>query len=371
VALTVDGRPVPLQGRRFSVTFARPPGSLVMLRATDPAGNSSGLRVRVGVVPRRPARPVRAVHVSAAAWADPALRAPVLRMVRSGLLTAVQLDLKDESGVVGYNSKVPLARRIGAVRPEYDLRKAVRQLHGMGVRVIGRVVCFRDPILSAWAWQHGRRDEVVQTPGGGEFNPAVGFTNFANPAVDAYNIAIAREAAKAGVDDILYDYVRRPDGPIDSMRFPGIRGTPQDGVVRFVARTAKALERTGAELGASVFGVAASRPDEVAQNIQRMAPYLDYVAPLVYPSHWGPGEYGVPDPNAEPGLIVQRSLKDFRAQTAGTGARVVPWLQDFDLGVHYGTPQVQAQINAARSLGIDEWILWNANVTYTTKGLRP
>jgi hypothetical protein len=370
VTLTADGRPVPLVGRRFALTFARPPGAQVMFLATDRAGNRSGLRVRVGVVPRRPARPVRAVHVSAAGWADTALRGPVMRMIDSGLLTAVELDLKDENGVVGFDSRVPLARRIGAVRPEYNLRQAVRELHAKGVRVIGRIVCFRDPILAGWAWQHGLRDEVVQTPQGGEFSPAIGFTNFANPAVDAYNVAIAREAAKAGVDDILYDYVRRPDGPIDSMRFPGIRGTPQDGVVRFVARTSRALAGTGTELGASVFGVAASRPDEVAQNVQRMAPYLDYVAPLVYPSHWGAGEYGVPDPNREPGLIVRRSLKDFRTETAGTGARVVPWLQDFDLGVHYGPAQVQAQIDAARSLGIDEWILWNANVTYTTRGLR-
>ena len=82
-----------------------------------------------------------------------------------------------------------------------------------------------------------------------------------------------------------------------------------------------------------MFGVAATRPDEVAQNIPKMAEHLDYVSAMVYPSHWAPGEYGVADPNGEPYEIVQRSLEDFKKDVRGTGARVVPWLQDFSLGV--------------------------------------
>ena len=85
------------------------------------------------------------------------------------------------------------------------------------------------------------------------------------------------------------------------MVFPGLRGTPEH-VDRRVprARARRALEPYGTFLGASVFGVAATRPTEVAQDIPAMARYVDYVAPMVYPSHWGPGEYDVADPNGEP-----------------------------------------------------------------------
>jgi hypothetical protein len=89
----------------------------------------------------------------------------------------------------------------------------------------------------------------------------------------------------------------------------------------------------------------------------------------VYPSHWAHGEYRVANPNADPYSIVLRSLHDFRNDVAGTGARVVPWLQDFSLGVAYGPAEVRAQIRAARDAGIPEFILWDPLVTYTAEAL--
>ena len=102
-----------------------------------------------------------------------------------------------------------------------------------------------------------------------------------------------------------------------------------------------------------------------------MARQVDYIAPLVYPSHWATGEYNVSNPNAQPFGIVRRSLFDFQHDVTGTPARLVPWLQDFSLGVPYGAPQVRAQIAAARRNGIDEFLLWDPNVTYTSGALEP
>jgi len=117
--------------------------------------------------------------------------------------------------------------------------------------------------------------------------------------------------------------------------------------------------------------VAATRPLEVAQPIRRMAAQVDYVAPMVYPSHWGPGEYDVANPNAQPYDIVRKSLLDFSRDVRGAGARIVPWLQDFSLGVDYGPAEVRAQIDAARRDGIAEFLLWDAGVTYTRDALTP
>jgi hypothetical protein len=83
------------------------------------------------------------------------------------------------------------------------------------------------------------------------------------------------------------------------------------------------------------------------------------------------GAAGVPNPNAQPYDIVFRSLADFGNQTKGTGARLVPWLQDFSLGVEYGPAEVRAQIRAAAARGIDEWLLWDPHVTYTADALPP
>jgi len=105
--------------------------------------------------------------------------------------------------------------------------------------------------------------------------------------------------------------------------------------------------------------------------VPAMAREVDYIAPLIYPSHWGPGSYDVADPNAEPYRIIQRSLEDFRREVAGTGARLVPWLQDFSLGVAYGPAQVRAQIEAADRDGVHEFLLWDPDVTYTAAALTP
>ena len=209
----------------------------------------------------------------------------------------------------------------------------------------------------------------MQTPDGQRYGGYGGFTNFANAVVRRYQIDIAVSAARMGVDEILYDYVRRPDGPLSTMVFPGLKGTPEQSIVSFLAETRAALKPYGTYLGASVFGVAATRPQEVAQDIPAMAEHLDYVSAMVYPSHWAPGEYGVADPNAQPYDIVLRSLEDFQKDVRGTGARVVPWLQDFSLGVDYGPAQVDAQIQGARDAGIDEFLLWDPSVTYTAAAL--
>ncbi|HUP31607.1 MAG TPA: putative glycoside hydrolase [Gaiellaceae bacterium] len=354
----------------FRLELAQPPARLV-LTATDAAGNASRWRVPVTVVPLRPAQPLRAVHVTAYAWADADLRRSVLDLVRAKRINAVELDLKDESGEVGWASGVPLAKRMGAQLDIYDLKKAVELLHGLGVRVIGRLVCFRDPIHAQAAERGGRQAELVRAPDGSPYAGYGGFTNFANPVVRKYNIDLAVAAAEAGVDEILYDYVRRPDGPLSSMVFPGIEGTPEQAIVEFLAQSRKALARTDALVGASVFGVAATRPTEVAQDIPAMARHVDYIAPMLYPSHWGPGEYDVADPNGEPYEIVLRSTKDFVRQVRGSGARIVNWLQDFSYGRDYGPEQVRAQIKASRDAGVDDFLLWNAAVSYTEAALEP
>ena len=152
-----------------------------------------------------------------------------------------------------------------------------------------------------------------------------------------YNIDVASEATKAGVDDILYDYIRRPDGPLSTMVFPGLRGGAQRSIVSFLADARTALDPSGAFLGASVFGIAAFHPDEVAQDVARMARNVNYIAPLLYPSGWAPDSFGIPDPAQEPAKITKKSLDRFQLLMKGSGARLVPWLQDFSLnGVNYG-----------------------------------
>lgn len=373
VRLTVNGTAVELDNGHYTISAPEPPSQPLALVAVDAAGNRTASDVPVLITPREPPNPVRAVHVSADAWASDELRTAILQMIEDGQINAVQLDLKDEAGVIGWDAPVPLAQEIGAVHDTFDLGAAVEQLHELGVRVIGRLVVFRDPILARHAWENGDRKQVIQTADGGAYtggyDDVAAFTNFANETVRQYNIDVGVAAAKLGVDDILYDYIRRPDGPLDGMVFPGFQGDPSDPIISFLVESKEALGPTKTLVGVSVFGIAVTRPDEIAQDVSRMAPEVDYIAPMVYPSHWGSGEYGLTSPESEPYEIVAASLADYERAVRGTGARVVPWLQDFSLGVEYGPAEVRAQIDATHDAGIDEWLLWDPAVTYTTAAL--
>ena len=253
-------------------------------------------------------------------------------MVDAGKVSAVELDIKDEGGIVGYDSDVEMAKKIGAVRQEYYLEDAIDLLHAKGVRVIGRIVAFRDGPLARWASENDRMDMVIQDNDGDLLSKYGGFTNVANADVRQYNIDLAEEAIDRGVDEILWDYVRRPEGDIEKMVLPraaGPRGWLRgpggrnDTVVSFLAEAAKPLRERCVYQGASLFGVAARNPDAIGQPVPGIARNVDYIAPMLYPSHWVRGEYRVDHPNAQPYDIVTKALSDFQRKAAGSGVAFV------------------------------------------------
>jgi hypothetical protein len=209
-----------------------------------------------------------------------------------------------------------------------------------------------------------------------------GFTNFAHPDVQQYNLDVAVEAAELGFDDIMFDYIRRPDGFIENMVFPGLLGPEaekRDRDAEVTATILDYLERTHSELreegtfqGAAVFGIAANRGDEIGQEAGEMVAHLDYISPMLYPSHFGPKEYNVDSPVAEPGKIVERTMREFVEVVEPWGVPLVPWLQDFSLGgTPYGDAEVRQQIDAAYGENSNGFLLWNASVRYHSGALDP
>lgn len=366
--VSVEGAEVTLADGSFEATFPSPPSEVVVL-AADTAGNTTTAEMAVSVT--HPG--MRAVHMTGLAWASDELREPIIDLVEAGKIDTIELDIKDEAGIVGYESQVPLAREIGATQDYYDPRAAVEEIHALGARVVGRIVAFRDPVLGEYSWMNGAPERVVQTTSGeaygGQNYGDYSFTNPANEEVQQYNIDLAKEAASLGFDDILWDYIRRPDGSLDKFVFPGIEGDPSAEIVEFLADSRAAVRPEGAYVGVSVYGIASTRGAQIAQDVPAMVEHADYIAPMVYPSHWGPGEYGVADPNAQPYDIVAASLADFTEIAEGTDVLIVPWLQDFSLGMTYGPAEVRAQIDAAAANGIDSFLLWNAASRYTGAAL--
>jgi hypothetical protein len=311
---------------------------------------------------------VRGVHVTMALASLPGKLQQYLALPG---LNSIELDVKDENGRVGFiASSVPLARRIGAAGPFYRAKRVVRQVHAHGDYLIGRVVTFEDPVLA-----EQRPELAVHNVDGSVWhnNAGLGWTNPYDRRVWRYNVDVAVAAAQAGFDEIQFDYVRFPsDGDISLIRYPD--GDPKAmrwTIPAFVQYASRRLHPLGARVSVDLFGLSATRDLGIGQLPRRVSRYVDAVYPMVYPSHYNRGEYGIDDPNAWPGRTVSRSLVDFRRALEGRKARLTPWLQDFSLGRTYTIDDVRLQIAAARAHGANGFLLWNPLGLYDSDVLRP
>jgi hypothetical protein len=311
---------------------------------------------------------VRGVHVTMALASLPGKLQQYLFIPG---LTALELDVKDENGRVGFVRSAPvLARRTEAAGPYYNARRVARLVHGHGIYLIGRVVTFEDPLLS-----EKRPDMAIHTSDGSVWhtNAGLGWTNPYDRRVWRYNVDIAAAAAKAGFDEIQFDYVRFPsDGDLSLIRYPGPHPQPMRWTIPAFAKYAtKRLHPLGVRVSADVFGLSATRDLGIGQLPRRLSRYLDGVYPMTYPSHYNSGEYGIASPDDAPGITVSRSLADFRRALEGRKTRLVPWLQDFTLGRTYTLTDVEEQIAAARAHHTQGFLLWNPLGVYTPGALAP
>ena len=286
-------------------------------------------------------------------------------------LNAIELDVKDENGRVGFvPSSVPLASQTGAAAPYYKAKQVARQAHAHGAYLIGRIVTFEDPVLA-----EKRPDLAIRSSDGSIWhtNGGLAWTNPYDRRVWRYNVDLAAAAVKAGFDEIQFDYVRFPsDGDISLIRYPGTHTQSMRWTIpAFVQYAGKRLHPLGARVSVDVFGLSANRDLGIGQLPRRVSRYVDAVYPMVYPSHFSSGEYGISDPNAAPGETVTRSLQDFQRALEGRKARLTPWLQDFSLGRTYDEEDVLAQVAAARGLHTRGFLLWNPEGLYTTPVLQP
>jgi len=311
---------------------------------------------------------IRGVHVTGPLMTLTGKLDSFLALRKDGL-NAIELDVKDESGNVAFVKGAPaLALRDGAARSYYDPAEVVRKVHRAGVYLIGRVVTFEDPITSAAYPElaiHRSDGSLWHTNGG------LGWLNPYSHAAWRYDVDVAVAAARAGFDEIQFDYVRFPsDGDLSIIRYPGAHPQPMtETVAAFLRYAVSRLHPLGVRVSADVFGLSATHDLGIGQYPGQVGQVVDAIYPMVYPSHYRPGEYNLADPNAAPGATVAYSLRDFRAKLAGDNATLVPWLQDFSLGRTYTPGDVAAQVAAARRFATGGFMLWNAGSVYTPQAL--
>lgn len=340
---------------------------------------------------------VKAIYMTACVASTPDFRNTLTRLIDETEINSVVIDIKDYTGSISFATEEPLfseAERKGCFAP--DMREFIGVLHDKGVYVIGRVTVFQDPIMA-----RKRPDLAIQRESDKSVwrdYKGLSFIDVSAREYWDYIITLTKVSYRAGFDEINFDYIRFPsDGNMTDIYYPWseerILLDPQLGKAQaledFFAYLESRLKDSGPSTGstgspqassgqapvlsADFFGMTTTNTDDlnIGQVLERALPYFDYIAPMVYPSHYPPNFIGLSNPAANPYTVVKYSLDKAFERASSTPEKIRPWLQDFDLGAIYTSEMVRAQIQATYDAGFSSWMLWDAANTYTKAALLP
>lgn len=280
----------------------------------------------------------------------------------------IVFDVK--AGKLGYKSDLSQVKELNDQSGgAYNLEEWIEYLHEKNIYTVGRLVAFKDANVAAQ-----RRDWNLMKKGTKSYwsnNEGAIWLDPTHPEVKEYLKAITLELAQKGIDEIQYDYVRFPaTGTAKTFSFVGEeRGLNREqAITEFVTEMKKAVEPYGTKISVDVFGVAgwsALDASIVGQNIPELAKVVDVIYPMIYPSHFGAGYNGHPDPANDPYYFVQESTKKFLKLAEGGKAEIRPWFQGFPLGVrNFGDWYLLDQKKAINDIGLDSFVVWSPGNKY-------
>lgn len=297
---------------------------------------------------------------------------------RTGV-NAFVIDVKDDSGNMLFYTKAadkynPRANKRVQIN---DINAFMKKLKDNNIYSIARIVSFKDP---SYTKTHPDR-AIAYKDSGKPFSNADGLiwaTGYDRQLWE-YNVAVAKEAAQAGFNEIQFDYVRFPasnNGKLDKKL--NYRNTNNESkakaIQEYLQYAYKELSQEHVYLAADVYGAVGSTNDDmgIGQYWEGISNVVDYICPMMYPSHYGKGVYGLNVPDANPYKTIFKSVEDSIDRNAliPTPAGIRPWIQDFTAGwvkghINYGEKEVRAQIKALEDNGVNEFLLWNAGNKYT------
>ena len=369
---------------------------------------------------------VKTIYMSACVVGTPSFREQLVALTEATEVNSIMIDIKDFSGSIAFD---PVdedwqyawdAAECGA----WDLKEFIAELHEKGIYVIGRITVFQDPLLTSI------KPELAVKKADGvtvwEDYKGLSFIDVSAREYWDHVVALTRESYNLGFDEINFDYIRYPsDGPMGDIAFTHSSSSPygydkQANLEAFFAYLYEQIsdpdlyadikhENTGRDVAipytsADLFGMTTTNYDDlsIGQIQERAMPYFDFIAPMVYPSHYPDGSFGYPDPNLVPYEIVYTAMKSgvdrakssttplegfthealYSTNASGTkiatgefskqvfsGDNFRTWIQDFDYGGDYDAADVRAQIQASYDAGVDSWMIWSPSNRYTRGGL--
>lgn len=342
------------------------------LETVDLVSNNSSIDTNINTMQAHLETPesVRALYMSAWTASSKTARDKLIHFISNSSLNAVVIDIKDATGRVSFLVDDSVVKDTGSPESKIsDVVEFINELHQKNIYVIGRISVFQDPYLTKkypdWAIQSITHKKPWEDRKG------LSFLDPTNKQVWNYITALAIESYQKGFDEINFDYIRFPsDGNMKDIQYPIGSGTRADMMESFFIYLHEQMVKNNIPSSADLFGLTMEAVDDmgIGQILEKAVPNFDFIAPMIYPSHYGKGYSGFENPAEHPYQVVTNTMKEGvkRIKLLGfESEKFRPWIQDFDMGTSYGKEKVTDQIKALSDIGITSYMVWDPSNTYT------
>lgn len=315
---------------------------------------------------------IRGIHLTANISGVSKHRDAVIDLFNKTELNTAVIDIKEMEGYVYIDGVKAAHENKAYFAAMKNVEAYLTRLKENDVYTVARIVVFRDNLMP-----RKKPNMAVKNPDGSLWTDYKGYTWLDPYNKDSweYTFEIVERAIELGFEEIQFDYIRFPsDGSTRNCRYINpnhSRAEAEKVLVEFLKESNRRFKDRNVKISIDLFGMTTTATDDmgIGQNIVKMAEWVDYVSPMVYPSHYGKGDYGIPDPNKEPYKTIYIAMEG--ALKKGIPVeKLRPWLQSFSYrGVTYGAAEIRAQIQACYDNGIGDWLLWNAGSIYNRGAL--
>ena len=269
------------------------------------------------------------------------------------------IDIKTDNGHVLFETNNPLAAEMNNIRSKFDKASLAELKNNKNLYLIGRVVVFQDPLFAKKYPQEAVFDTAKNAiySQDGQY-----FIDPSSEKAQKYIIDISKEACELGFDEIQFDYIRYPDSNYKYMKFKD-QNTYENRIKNinsFLNLAKPEINSLGCFLSADVFGFILTNKYDggIGQNLETITENLDFISPMVYPSHYNSGSFGFANPNRNPYGVISAALQD------GLDRNVQPFkLRPFLQGFWHTDLEVRENIRAAEDKDLG-WLIWNVSSSY-------
>ena len=302
---------------------------------------------------------IRGIYLNGYLFNNPSKRESIEKILTNTDVNTLVIDVKTDNGHILFDTEIDEVIYLNNERIKFTNNDLQELREIKDIYLVGRLVVFQDPLFAKVFPDEAVFDSRLNKPysQNGQF-----FLDPSSKKVQDYIINIAIESCRLGFDEIQYDYIRYPDSNSKFMQFDTKNDFENrvNNINSFLSRSRQLLHNEGCLLSADTFGYILTNKQDggIGQNLETIVENVDFISPMVYPSHYTNGSFGYQNPNEHPYEVITAALTD--ALDRGVDKdKIRPFLQGF----WHSNEDIRNNIKAASDLEMD-WLIWNILSVY-------